>query len=74
MPGGVGKYAEAVELSRQIRRTSVVSTVERAVRGTGGRVGAERRVPGVAGVAVGAAGDVVEPTPVGVEDDGALQG
>lgn len=58
----------------QIRRTSVVSTVERAVGGTGGRVGAERRVPGVAGVAVSAARDIVEPTPVGVEDDGALQG
>ena len=55
-------------------RTSVVGTIDRAVPRTGGGVGAERGVPGVAGVAVVAARGGVEPAPVGVEHDGALLG
>ena len=53
-------------------RTSVVSTIEGAVPRTSVGVGAQRRVPGVAGVAVGATARGVQPTPVGVEHDGAL--
>ena len=53
--------------------TGVVSTVESAVRCARRGVRAERGVPGVAGIAVGAATDVVEPTPVRVEHDGTLE-
>lgn len=52
----------------------VVGTVKCAVRGTSHTVGAEGGVPRVTGVAVGVAGDIVQPTPVGVEDNGGLLG
>lgn len=47
----------------------VVGTVERAVLRAGRAVGAEGSVPFVARVAVGVPANVVQPTPVGVEDD-----
>ena len=53
--------------------TGVVGTIESAVRRARRGVRAERVVPGVAGVAVRAATDLVEPTPVRVEDDGSLE-
>ena len=55
-------------------RTSVVSTIEGAVPRTSVGVGAQRRVPGVAGVAVVATARGVEPAPVRVEDDGVVLG
>ena len=65
------KYAKLV-MYREL--TAVVSTVEGAVLRACHWVGAERCIPGVAGVAVGRAASGVEPTPVGVEHDGALLG
>ena len=52
----------------------VFSAVEGAVLSTGVGVGADARIPLVTGVAVGVAGGGVEPTPVGVEHDGGVQG
>lgn len=60
------------------RRDAVRALVIRAIKGTvlGARcrVRAEGGVPGVAGVAVGAVRDGVQPAPVGVEDDGKVVG
>jgi hypothetical protein len=49
--------------------TRVVGTVESAILGTCGSVGAKGLVPGVAGVAVGRSRGRMEPTPVSVKDD-----
>lgn len=49
--------------------TRVVSTLQSAVACACCGIGAELRIPGVSGVAVGVASFRVEPTPVGVEDD-----
>lgn len=50
----------------------VLGTVEAALLGAGGAVSADGLVPGVAVVAVGVAGELVSPSPVGVDGDGAL--
>ena len=52
----------------------VVCAVEGTVLRTSGGVGADARVPRIAGVAVGVAASGVQPTPVGVENDGSAQG
>lgn len=58
----------------QAQLTGIVGAIERTVLRAGGGVGAERGVPGVAGVAVVASASRVQPAPVGVEDDRALLG
>ena len=49
--------------------TAVVGAVESAILHAGRRVGAESRVPGVSGVAVGVPRGGMDPAPVGIEDD-----
>lgn len=51
--------------------TRVVGTVNGAVLGARSSISAVLRVPGVASVAVGVAANVVSPSPVGVEHNGA---
>ena len=68
---GVGDEVklERRSASRDTVCALVVSTVESAVSSASHVIGAERRVPGVAGVAVGVAANIVDPAPVRVEDD-----
>ena len=54
--------------------TGVVSTVDGAVLRAGDGVGAVRRVPFVARVAVGVPASVVQPAPVGVEHNLGAEG
>lgn len=54
--------------------TGVISAIEGAVLRARRRVGAQRGVPLVAGVAVVAAVHGMEPAPVGVEDNGMVLG
>lgn len=54
--------------------TRVVSTLNGAVLGASNTVRAKGGVPGVALVAVGRARSGVQPTPVGVQDNGSLSG
>lgn len=50
--------------------TRVVGTIDSAVLSASNTIRAEGSIPRVTGVAVGVAGCGVEPTPVGIEDDG----
>ena len=52
----------------------IISTIECTILRACGRVGAKGGIPSVTGVAVGVATDVVQPTPVGIENDGRRQG
>lgn len=56
------------------RPTGVVSAIESTIRRASVGVRAQRRIPCVAGVAVGAARRLVEPTPVRIEHDRTLEG
>lgn len=60
---------ERVAGGRDAVRARVVRAVERAVLRARRPVGAQCRVPRVAGVAVGVTGGAVQPPPVGVEHD-----
>jgi hypothetical protein len=48
----------------------VISTIECAILGTGLAIRAKACIPGIAGVAVGVTTSGMQPTPVGVEDNG----
>jgi len=74
--GAVGNelQSEGVSGGGNTIGAAVVCAVKSTVGSACLTVGAERRVPFVAGVAVGEVLCGVEPTPVGIEDDGALLG
>lgn len=59
--------SERVAAGRDTIRASVVGTVQSTVGCAGRGIGAETRVPGIAGVAVGGTRNLMCPTPVGVE-------
>lgn len=65
---------ERVTASGDTVHTSIVSTLDSAVLGTGDGVGTEGRIPGAAGVAVGQAGGGMQPAPVGIKHDRGLLG
>ena len=61
--------SEGVAARRNAVGSSVIGTIKRAVCCTASVVSAYGLVPAVAGVAVGVVARLMDPTPVGVEDN-----
>lgn len=64
--------AELIATSSNTVGAGVVSAIKTALFGTGLSISADGGIPFVPGVAVGATFDGVSPSPVGVNDNGAL--